>query len=149
MDADKALEAIPTAHALQYYKNHCEFFGYSIEETSESSIICHHSKKDTLRLVLLNYGAGVMAQIFYKIPEKFKYDPNPLYIYANDLNYRLIFMKACITGVETGKIFITLSSVIEGDYNRKNFAIFLDNIDNDMVHFHSLPQTRNIWDIQD
>ena len=90
-----------------------------------------------------------MARIFYSLPEKLSIDPMSLYSYANELNNVLIFMKVCIRGVEDGKPFVTLNSVLEGEYSRKNFAIFLDNIDQDMSKFHSYPKTSDIWFTQD
>jgi hypothetical protein len=148
-DEELRQREISVTHALEHYKNHCEFLGYSVEEDDESSIICNHQRKDTFRLLLLNHGVGVLAQIFYRLPERLANDPLSLYSYANELNYIFIFMKACIRGVEDGKPYIVLTSVLEGDYSRKNFAIFLENLDQDMDQFHSYPKTRDMWRTQD
>lgn len=140
---------ISITHILEYYKNHCEFLGYTIEEDTEFSIICRHQRKDRFRLVLLNHGVGVMAQIYYFFPENLRCDLTSLYSYANELNYILTFMKACIRRSDEENPFIMLTSVLEGEYSRKNFAIFLDNIQQDMTQFHSYPKTVDIWQDQD
>lgn len=142
-------EEITTTHALEYYKNHCEFLGYSVEYDGDYSIICTHSRKSTLSLFLLNHDVGVLARVLYFMPEKFINNLMPLYAYANELNYNFNYMKAYIREANDGTPFIILSSVLEGDYNRKNFAIFLENIDQDLDKFHSYPKTRDIWKSQE
>jgi hypothetical protein len=150
-NSDKELQKveISVTHSLEHYKNHCEFLGYSIVEENDYSITCNHLRKDSMRLILLNHGAGVMAQILYRIPEQFSADLSSLFLYVNDLNGIFIFIKACIRGVEDRRPFIALTSVLEGDYSRKNFAIFLDNLEQDIDQFHSYPKTRDMWRPQD
>ena len=148
-DEELRQQEISVTHILEHYKNHCEFSGYSVVEDSEFSIFCNHQRKDPFGLILLSYGAGVMARIFYSFPEKLSSDPMSLYSYANELNSILTFMKVCVRGVEDGKPFLLVNSVLEGEYSRKNFAIFLDNIDQDLNKFHSYPKTRDIWRTQD
>lgn len=60
-EADKTLEGIATIHALDYYKNHCEFLGYSVEESDEFIIDCYHPRKDFFRLILLEQNTSIMA----------------------------------------------------------------------------------------
>lgn len=142
---NEIFEEISTTHALEYYKNHCEFLGYSVEEEDEFSIACHHPRKDLLRLILLKQNAGVLAQIGYSLPERFQNDLISLYMYANELNRLLLFMKVHIDSNENEPPIVILSSVLEGEYSRKNFAIFLDNIYYDMSKFYSYPKTRDMW----
>lgn len=151
INPDEVLKSkgISLTHALEHYKNHCEFLGYCVEEDGEAAIFCNHQRKDSVSFVLLNHGAGVMAQIFYALPEHLADEPLTLYYYANELNYIFIFMKAAIRGVEDRKPYIMLTSVCEGEYNRKNFSIFLDNIEQDMNQFHAYPKTRHIWGSKD
>jgi hypothetical protein len=139
---------VTTTHALEHYKNHCEFLGYSVEEDTEFSILCRHPRKDSLRLVLLNYGVGVLAQTFARLPERTASDPAALHAYANELNHMLLFMKACICNIEERDPFVMLTSVLEGAYDRKNLAIFLDNINQEMDQFYSYPKTRDMWQAQ-
>ena len=148
-EADKTLEGMPTTHALEYYKNHCEFLGYSVEELDEFSISCRHSRRDYIILILLDRNAGVMAQIVYVFPEKFQNDLSPLYMYANELNRSFLFIKAYISTRENKPPIIILNSVHEGEYSRQSFANFIDNIEYDMSSFHSYPKTRDIWHSQD
>ncbi len=58
-------------------------------------------------------------------------------------------MKAYISTSEKKPPIIVLTSVLEGEYSRKNFAIFMDNLDQDMTKFHSYPKTRDLWRNQD
>lgn len=148
-EADKILEGIATTHALDYYKNHCEFLGYSVEESDEFIIDCYHPRKDFFRLILLEKSTSIMAQVVYVFPEKFQNDLIPLYMYANELNRSFLFMKAYISTSEEKPPIIVLTSVLEGEYSRKSFAIFMDNLDQDMTKFHSYPKTRDLWRNQD
>lgn len=143
--ADETLKGISTTHALEYYKNHCEFLGYSVEEEDEFSIACHHPRKDSVRLILLKQNTSVIAQIIYVFPEMFQNDLIPLYMYANELNRFLLFIKTYIITYENKPPIIALNSVLAGEYSRKNFAIFMDNIDYDMTKFHSYPKTQDMW----
>lgn len=140
-ESDEIFEEISTTHALEYYKNHCEFSGYSVEKEDELSIFCRHSRRDNLRLILLEQGAGVLAQIAYSLPERSQNNLIPLYIYANELNRLFLFMKIYINTHENKPTIVILNSVLEGEYSRKNFTIFLDNIDCDMRQFYSHPKT--------
>ena len=143
--SDKSLEEITTTHALEYYINHLEFLGYSVDESDEFSIACNHPRRDFIRLLLLDSHAGVMAQIVYALPDKFQNDLIPLYMYANELNRSFLFMKAYIISHDSKPPIIILNSVLEGEYSRQNFAIFMDNIEQDMRKFHSYPKTQELW----
>ena len=140
---------ITVTHSLEHYKNHCEFLGYSIEEDDEDSIICNHSRRDRLRLIRLSHDVGVLAQVFYVLPDKLASDPLSLFSYANELNSMFIFMKACVRGMEDLRPYIILSSVLEGDYSRKNFAIFLENLYHDLELFHDYPKTVDLFRSRD
>ncbi len=148
-EADKTLAGISTTHILEYYKNHCEFLGYSVEVLDEFCIACRHLRKDCLRLFSLEKSAGVMAQIVYAFPEKFSRDLIPLYMYVNELNSYFLFMKAHIVTSENNSPIIILNSVLEGEYSRQSFANFMDNIDYEMTQFKSYPKTRDMWRNQD
>lgn len=143
--ADKSLEEMPTTHVLEYYKNHCEFLGYSVEVVDEFSIACRHPRKDFIQLFSLEKSAGVMAQIVYAFPKKFKNDLLTLYMYVNELNSYFLFMKAYISTDENQPPIIILNSVLKGEYSRQSFAIFMDNLDYEMTNFNSYPKTRDIW----
>lgn len=147
--SDQTWEEISTTHALEYYKNHCEFLGYSVEEEDEFSIACRHPRRDSLRLIFLEQNTSVIAQIVYVFPEKFQNDFIPLYMYANELNRYFFFMKANIITYENKPPIISLNSVLAGNYSKQNFAIFMDNIEHDMAKFHSYPKTRDMWRTED
>ncbi|BAU09958.1 hypothetical protein LEP3755_04350 [Leptolyngbya sp. NIES-3755] len=142
---DGQFASVKTTHALEYYKNHCEFLGYTVEETEEFSIYCRHSRKDALRLILLNRGAGVMAQIIYGFPKHLHHDLNALYMYANDLNGMFYFMKAYVRIFDDNPPALFFTSVFEGDYNRQNFAVFLENIYEDMDKWANYLKTADLW----
>lgn len=142
---ERKLEKMSITHALEYYKNHCEFLGYSVEEEDEFCIVCRHARRDLLQLILLKQNIGVMAQIIYAFPKRFYNDLIPLYMYVNELNSIFLFVKAHISAFEDSPPIIVLTSVLEGEYSRQSFAIFLDNIDYDMKKFHSYPKTDDMW----
>lgn len=145
-ESDKTLEGMSIAHALEYYKNHCEFSGYSIEEEEdEFTIFCRHPRRYPLRLIFLGKNAGVLSQSVYAFPERFQNDLIPIYTYADELNHLFLFTKVHIDTHKNEPPIIVLNSVLEGEYNRQKFAIFLDNIEWDMRKFHSYPKTIDMW----
>lgn len=103
------------------------------------------SKKGFSQITSSAQNTGVLAQFVYVFPERFQNDLIPLYMYANELNRLLLFMKVHIDTHENEPPIVVLNSVLEGKYSRKNFAIFWDNIDYDMRKFHSYPKTRDMW----
>ncbi len=60
-----------------------------------------------------------------------------------------IFMKAYIGGIEDLRPYIILSSVLEGDYSRKNFAIFLENLHHDLELFHKHFRANDLFKSKD
>jgi hypothetical protein len=145
-ESDQTLERMSITHALEYYKNHCEFSGYSVEEEEDKfTIFCRHPTRYPLRLILLEQSAGVLAQSVYAFPERFQNDLIPIYMYANELKRLFLFLKVHIDTHENEPPILVLHSVLEEEYSRQNFAIFLDNIECDMKKFHSYPKTIDIW----
>ena len=65
-----------------------------------------------------------MAQIVYAFPERFQTDLIPLYMYANELNRSLFFMKAVISIHENHPPMISLRAVLE-DILKGNVFIFI------------------------
>ncbi|BAZ38122.1 hypothetical protein NIES4101_40570 [Calothrix sp. NIES-4101] len=126
-----------TAHPLAKYSNHLEFNGYQIQE-DEELLICRHSRKANL---ILRHVAdrGVLISTLYSCePDVTRIN---LLEYVNQLNSELIFIKAYISEDEEETNLI-METFFEGEYNRTNFSILLDNIDYDMDIFEQNEFTR-------
>ncbi len=113
-----------TSHPLAKYRNHLEFNGYRIEEM-EDSIICFHPRKSNLFLKMVS-SRGVLASITYS----FKQHVGRLSIleYINDLNSVFLFTKAYVD-IDND---LVLETFLEGEYDKTNFSLLLDNIGYDM-----------------
>ncbi|WP_017302411.1 YbjN domain-containing protein [Nodosilinea nodulosa] len=136
---------IQVSHVLDRYKNHLEFIGYLVEEDGETSIFAKHHRKENLRILKFGGDIGVLARLTYAFPARFNLDPIPLYIYANDLNNQFYFMKACVSSFTEGGYFLCMDSVLEGGYDRRNFSIFLDNIERDLNVFNDYIKTKDVF----
>lgn len=86
-----------------------------------------------------------MAQIIYGFPNHLHHDLNLLYMYANELNGMFYFIKACVRTFDNNPPALFLTSVFEGDYNRQNFAVFLENVYEDMDKWANYPKTVDMW----
>ena len=113
-----------TAHPLALYRNHMEFNGYRVEE-GEETLFCHHPRKPNLILKPIG-DRGVLVSAIYSCADGIA-RINALE-YVNDLNRDFLFMKAFI---DTDHDLI-LETFFEGDYDRTNFSILLENIEYDM-----------------
>jgi hypothetical protein len=111
-------------HPLFKYRNHLEFHGYQVEE-DENIIWCRHPRKFNLVLKHIE-DRGVLVRNFYNL--EFNNGRLELLEYINALNADFLFMKAYIDDEDT----FTVETFFEGDYDRTNFSILLDNIDYDM-----------------
>lgn len=122
------------AHPLAYYRNHLEFNGYHVEE-DDDTIFGRHLRKANL-FVRQMLGRGVLVSTIYSI------EPNinrmHLLEYVNDLNTVFLFMKAYIG--QDDDLF--LETFLEGDYDRTNFSILLDNIEYDIATFYKNELTK-------
>lgn len=136
---------IQVSHSLERYKNHLEFLGYIAEEDGESSIFAKHHRKDNLWVLKFGCDIGILARLTYVFPSRFNSDPVLLYIYANDLNNQFYFLRACVSSFSDGGYYLRLESVLEGDYDRRNFSIFLDNIERDLDVFNSYIKTKDMF----
>ncbi|MEB3282879.1 MAG: YbjN domain-containing protein [Lyngbya sp.] len=112
-----------TSHPLAKYRNHLEFYGYRVEEI-EDRLYCRHTRKSNLILNPIS-DRGVLISIVYS----FEPDLDRLEIleYVNELNGYFSFMKAYIDEDND----LILETFFEGEYDRKNFSILLDNIEYD------------------
>lgn len=125
-----------TTHPLVYYRNQLEFNGYRVEEDG-TGIIARHPRKAPIQIRPLASRGGVLAAVFYT--------PYPtvertqLLEYANDLNTDFVSLKAYLTEAHT----LFMEAFLEGEYDKTNFSVFLENIDKDMVFFwqHELTLT--------
>ncbi|UKO97684.1 DNA mismatch repair protein [Nostoc sp. UHCC 0870] len=113
------------AHALARYRNHLEFNGYHVEEDDEL-IFCRHPRKHNLMIRYID-GRGVLIRTIYSCELNVK--RIHLLEYVNELNSEFLFMKAYIYGDEND---LFLETFAEGEYDRTNFSIMLDNIEYDM-----------------
>lgn len=123
-----------TAHPLARYRNHLEFYGYRVEE-EEGVILCRHPRKYNLCLRAVP-NRGVLVYTLYSVnPNVSRMD---ILEYVNHLNANLIFMKVYIDDDEDeGESTLNIETFYEGDYDRTNFAILLDNIDSDIRQISS------------
>jgi hypothetical protein len=123
------------AHPLVRYRNHLEFNGYSVEEDDEL-LLCRHQRKHSL-IVKHIHNRGVLIRILYSC----NLNINRVYLleYVNELNLLFMFMKAYIDNLGSN---LYMEIFCEGEYNRTNFSITLDNIEYDMETFMNYQQTR-------
>jgi Putative bacterial sensory transduction regulator len=126
-----------TAHPLAKYANHLEFNGYNIEE-DEEVIYCRHPRKQNL-IVRQIADRGVLVTTLFTCEANVK--RINLLEYVNDLNTQFVFMKAYIKDDEEGSDLM-MDTFFEGEYNRTNFSILLENIDYDMAIFDQNELTR-------
>jgi hypothetical protein len=122
------------AHPLAYYRNHLEFNGYHVEEDDET-ILGRHPRKANL-IVRQILGRGVLVSTIYAVEPDTK--RMHLLEYVNDLNTVFLFMKAYVG--QDNDLF--LETFLEGDYDRTNFSILLDNIEYDVDTFYKNELTK-------
>jgi hypothetical protein len=142
---DSQFSSLATTHALEHYKNHCEFLGYSVEEIDEQAIVCRHARKDNVTLIVLTRSAGILAQTVYSLPNRWHSNLPKLYEFSNDLNKSFTFVKSCINTPDNLPPSLYLSSVYEGEYSRSAFSTFLENLNEDLVTMHSHPSSKALW----
>ena len=121
------------AHPLARYRNHLEFNGYHIEE-DDDLLVCRHSRKRDLMLRNVP-GRGVLISTAYG----FKANVKRMHLleYVNELNAEFMFMKAYIDDSD-----LMMETFLEGDYDRTNLSILLDNIEYDMAIFDDKESTQ-------
>ncbi|WP_300415129.1 DNA mismatch repair protein [Nostoc sp. S13] len=122
------------AHSLARYRNHLEFNGYHVEE-GDDLLLCRHPRKQNLIVKYIS-GRGVLIRTLYSL----KPNMNRIHLleYMNEFNFEFIFMKAYIDEDND----LCLETFCEGDYDRTNFSILLDNIEYDMEIFGNHKLTR-------
>ncbi|MBL1175005.1 hypothetical protein [Pantanalinema sp. GBBB05] len=115
------------AHPLALYRNHLEFNGYSVEER-EGVILCRHPRKPNL--IVTDFASrGVSVATVYNCDPTVK--RLHLLEYLNELNTEFVFMKAYVDEENS----LMLETFFEGDYDRTNFSILLENIEYDIAQF--------------
>lgn len=123
------------SHPLALYQNHLEFNGYRVEE-SETALICRHPRKLNLFLKPIDT-RGVLVSTIYSFEEGL--DRMQVLEYINQLNVAFIFMKAYVNNENN----LILETFFEGDYDRTNFSILLENVEYDMTILNGNPATQN------
>ncbi|HEY9878116.1 MAG TPA: YbjN domain-containing protein [Leptolyngbyaceae cyanobacterium] len=113
------------AHSLAKYRNHLEFNGYRVEDEEEDFLFCRHPRKVNLCLKKIA-DRGVLVSTLYSVEETVS--RAELLEYANDLNTDFLFMKAYLD--EDG--LMHFETFFEGDYDRTNFSLLLENIEFDI-----------------
>ncbi|MDX1977166.1 MAG: hypothetical protein SFT94_05790 [Pseudanabaenaceae cyanobacterium bins.68] len=116
-----------TAHPLALYRNHLEFNGYKVEETDER-IFCRHSRKSNLILRDLPNRGVLVTTIYALKPEVDRLD---LLEYVNHMNSEFFFLKGYAADVSG--LSLVLETFYEGEYNRQNFNLLLENIEIDIL----------------
>lgn len=112
------------AHPLAPFRNHLEFHGYRIEE-EEDLIFCHHQRKHNLILRSVP-DRGVLVSTIYHTAENVR--RIELLEYINRINGDILFSKAYVDDEDS---FI-VETFFEGEYDRTNFSLLLENIDFDI-----------------
>ncbi|MDJ0726641.1 MAG: hypothetical protein QNJ38_16160 [Prochloraceae cyanobacterium] len=109
-----------TAHPLALYKNHLEFNGYQVTEEGDN-LFCTHRRK--MNLVLHNwYDRGVLVMSIFSCDRNVS--KIELLEYINELNSSFLFMTAYLSDERD----LILQTFFDGDYDRTDFSILLDNI---------------------
>jgi hypothetical protein len=124
-----------TSHPLAKYRNHLEFNGYTVEEVGDQ-LFGRHPRKPNLSIKPIDE-RGVLVSVFYSFQEGLRrYE---ILEYLNDLNSQFIFMKAFIDEDND----LIMETFFEGEYDRVNFSIVLENIEHDMkiLYLHDLTES--------
>lgn len=112
------------AHPLAKYRNHLEFHGYHVEE-DDDLLICHHARKADL--VVQGFSErGVLIILSYSFNPRIK--RIDCLEYVNKLNAEFLFMKAYLD-----EDCLMMQTFCEGEYNKTNFSILLDNLEYDIT----------------
>ena len=129
----------PAAHPLAKYRNHLEFNGYKIEE-EEDLLVGRHPRKANLILKKVE-DRGVLINIQYNLKENSK--RINLLEFINCLNADFVFAKSYIDNEN----LMHIETFLEGEYDRTNLSIALDNIEFDMNIFfeNELTETYVEW----
>jgi hypothetical protein len=123
------------AHPLAKYRNHLEFNGYRIEDEGEDWLFSRHPRKVNLSLKKIGE-RGVLVSTLYGVKENV--ERTSLLEFNNTLNAELLFMKVYLDS----EGLLRIETFFEGDYDRTNFSILLENIDFDMNMFFEHDLTR-------
>lgn len=113
-----------TAHPLALFRNHLEFNGYRVEE-GDATLYGHHPRKPNLILKPIGE-RGVLVSAIYSCADGIA--RINLLEYINELNRDFLFMKAFVDSESD----LILETFFEGDYDRTNFSILMENIEYDM-----------------
>jgi hypothetical protein len=116
------------AHSLAKYRNHLEFTGYKIEDEGEDWLFSRHPRKVNLWLEKVE-DRGILVRTMYGTKDNIQ--RINFLEFINSLNAEFLFMKAYLDDER----MMHLETFFEGDYDRTNFSILLENIDFDMNIF--------------
>jgi hypothetical protein len=122
------------SHPLAKFRNHLEFNGYSVDEVGDR-LFGRHPRKPNLSIKPIE-DRGALVSVFYSFQENIRrYE---LLEYLNDLNSQLVFMKAFLDEEND----LIMETFFEGEYDRMNFSILLENIEHDMkvLYYHDLTE---------
>lgn len=124
------------AHPLALFRNHLEFHGYRVQEDQEL-IFCRHQRKHNL--VIRNVPErGVLISTMYNINEAIK--RIELLEFLNRINSELFFSKAYADEENT----FVVETFFEGNYDRNNFTLILDNLETDLSFIMEDPETQKV-----
>lgn len=113
-----------TAHPLAKYRNHLEFNGYQVQEEDDKIIVATHPRKQNLSLQGFPERGVYVCAVYSFLPGV---ERGNVLEYINELNSQLMYLKAYVDEENN----LVLETFYEGDYDRKNFSILLENIEDD------------------
>lgn len=121
--------ALLGASSLELEKNHLQFLGYNCTVESENQILAEATKsagENSLWWHFYKMRRGVLALRWWVVPN----GPSELDMLklVNEMNTTNFFVCASITSSEEGTHFLNIKSFLEGDYDRSNFGIFVNQI---------------------
>lgn len=133
------------ASELEHEKNHALFLGYKVEEIQPNVLLL--SPESASRLTwwwLIKRSHGILAKRFIAVP-RFSADRYDTLDFANIFNCHCELL--CITLEEsenrTPQIFA--HSFLEGEYNRSNFTLFMERINQEYADALAQDEVYNAW----
>jgi hypothetical protein len=120
------------AHPLTKYRNHLEYSGYHIDEEDEV-LLCRHPRKSNLILRQIPH-RGVLVSTFYAFESSIR--RVEILEYVNQLNSEFLFLKAYLDeDNDDDERSLIMETFFEGEYDRSNFSLLLENLEYDISVF--------------
>lgn len=124
---------------------HLEFLGYKTEllEAEKDFVVAINPNKSNL--IIRDIIDGVVM-ISIRLITKAKEQNEEVGLMLNEIN-KAIFLSRCFveTDKETSLLILNFESTFVGDYNKENFSIFLDLLNNDASNIHNIKNLNKIF----